>query len=73
MNTVNIREVAEEAGFEGLRSLLDSQVMELDGQKINEGEMVERSEDVGQPIGSNTDWKRCLLESQVMVGQTTNK
>ena len=75
VNTVNIKEAAEEVGFEELRSLLDSQVIESEGQKTNEGEMVERSEDVGQPVGPNEDWKKCLLESQVMEmdGQPTNE
>ena len=41
-NTVNNREVVEEARFEGLRSLLDSQVIELEGQKTIEEEMTNK-------------------------------
>ena len=47
---VKVREAEEEAGLEGLRSLMGSQATELDRQPTNEGEMAEGTEDLGQGV-----------------------
>ena len=56
MNSEKIREVAEEAGLEGLRCLMNSRVME-ERHKINEDERIERSDEA---------LEKCLMETQVM-------
>ena len=61
-NALNIREAAEEAEYEGLRSLLESQVLVMKGQERNDVEITERSEEAEKLIRPNEDRGSCLNE-----------
>ena len=58
------REEGEEADYEGMRCLMGSQVLELNVQPTNEGDMVDTLEDLGNPIELIENGDKRLLGSQ---------